>query len=114
MHGRDDRTEQRVKDDAAVQVERGTDAVALRIERSDQRREPQRDADRGDEEDEKDGSAERDGGQRRGVVASEAAHHQVVGHLDENLPELGEHDRQSQFQVGLVLLLIGGKTVHDR
>ena len=60
-----------------------------------------------DEEDEEDRAAERSGGQRRGVVASVTADHDVVGDLYEDLPQLGHHDGQGQFQIGFVLLFVG-------
>ena len=61
----------------------------------------------GDEEDEEDRAAERSGGQRRGVVASVTADHDVVGDLYEDLPQLGHHDGQGQFQIGFVLSFVG-------
>ena len=47
------------------------------------------------------------GGQRRGVVASVTADHDVVGDLYEDLPQLGHHDGQGQFQIGFVLSFVG-------
>ena len=44
---------------------------------------------------------------RRGVVASVTADHDVVGDLYEDLPQLGHHDGQGQFQIGFVLSFVG-------
>ena len=52
-------------------------------------------------------AAEGGGGQRRGVVASVTADHDVVGDLYEDLPQLGHHDGQGQFQIGFVLSFVG-------
>ena len=41
------------------------------------------------------------------VVASVTADHDVVGDLYEDLPQLGHHDGQGQFQIGFVLLFVG-------
>lgn len=42
-----------------------------------------------------------------GVVASVTADHDVVGDLYEDLPQLGHHDGQGQFQIGFVLSFVG-------
>ena len=40
-------------------------------------------------------------------VASVTADHDVVGDLYEDLPQLGHHDGQGQFQIGFVLSFVG-------
>ena len=39
--------------------------------------------------------------------ASVTADHDVVGDLYEDLPQLGHHDGQGQFQIGFVLSFVG-------
>ena len=41
------------------------------------------------------------------VAASVTADHDVVGDLYEDLPQLGHHDGQGQFQIGFVLSFVG-------
>ena len=103
----DQKSQQSIEHQAVLQVLRRFATVALGVEFADQGREAQCDADAGDEEDEEDRAAERSGGQRRGVVASVTADHDVVGDLYEDLPQLGHHDGQGQFQIGFVLSFVG-------
>ena len=116
LEAADQESQQCVEHHAVLQVLRRFVSVALGVEFADQRREAQCDADAGDEEDEEDMlqgkfeqpvQRERSGGQRRGVVASVTADHDVVGDLYEDLPQLGHHDGQGQFQIGFVLLFVG-------
>ena len=101
------KSQQSIEHQAVLQVLRRFATVALGVEFADQGREAQCDADAGDEEDEEDRAAERSGGQQRGVVASVTADHDVVGDLYEDLPQLGHHDGQGQFQIGFVLSFVG-------
>ena len=107
LHGGYRHAQQSVEENAVLEQSRRFLAVALRVEFAHERRHAQCDADGGDEEDEEDGAAERHGGQRRGVVASVTADHDVVGDLYEDLPQLGHHDGQGQFQIGFVLSFVG-------
>lgn len=104
LHAGHDQSQQRVEEDAVLEQGGRADPVLLGVKLPHEGREAQRHADGGDEEDEEHGAAERHGGQRRGVVASVAADHEVVGHLRENLSHLRQHDRQRQPQVLPVLL----------
>ena len=103
----DGEAQHREEEDAVLKQRGRAAPVSLRVELPDEGREAEGHADRGDEEDEEDRSAERYGGQRRGVVASVTADHDVVGDLYEDLPQLGHHDGQGQFQIGFVLLFVG-------
>ena len=112
LHDGHRQAEQSVEEDAVLQQSRRFLAVALRVEFAHEGRHAQCDADGGDEEDEEDRAAERHGSQRRGVAASVAADHQVVGDLREDLPQLCQHHGQRQPQVGFVLVFVCCEFVH--
>ena len=111
LHGGHRHAQQSVEENAVLEQSRRFLAVALRVEFAHEGRHAQCDADGGDEEDEEDGAAERHGG-RRGVAASVAADHEVVGDLREDLAQLREHHGQRQPQVGLVLVFVCCEFVH--
>ena len=113
LHAGHDQSQQRVEEDAVLEQGGRADPVLLGVKLPHEGREAQRHADGGDEEDEEHGAAERHGGQRRGVAASVAADHQVVGDLREDLPQLCQHHGQRQPQVGFVLLFVCCETVHS-
>ncbi len=81
--------EQRIEKDAVLEQGCRFLPVALRVQFADEGCQPHRHADGRDEEDESDRAAESDRGERQGIIAAVAAHHDIIGQLGQNLADLG-------------------------